>query len=124
MCSAIIQSLYQCSGGSGERFPIELWREIALLLPRRDLLALLFVPRAARVASQLLARRIDLHFTHNAEKSNVCQDRYVCCTNVLTRIILDPGFAGLVRWLRIFADGKDDDDVSFQSGAINTKPVW
>ncbi|KAJ2919617.1 hypothetical protein MD484_g795, partial [Candolleomyces efflorescens] len=63
------------SGGAGtphhvpfsrqlERISIEIWREVALFLPRRDLKTLLFVPHIlSRVASQLLFRELDLHFT-------------------------------------------------------------
>ncbi|RXW22553.1 hypothetical protein EST38_g3328 [Candolleomyces aberdarensis] len=47
-----------------ERISIEIWREVALFLPRRDLKTLLFVPHIlSRVASQLLFRELDLHFT-------------------------------------------------------------
>lgn len=43
---------------------MEIWREIALFLPRRDLKTLLFVPHVlSRVASQLLFRELDLHFS-------------------------------------------------------------
>ena len=43
---------------------MEIWREIALFLPRRDLKTLLFVPHIlSRVASQLLFRELDLHFS-------------------------------------------------------------
>ena len=44
-------------------FSTEIWRQIALLLPRRDLKTLLLVPHVlSRIASQLLFRKIDLHF--------------------------------------------------------------
>ncbi|KAH6912250.1 hypothetical protein BKA70DRAFT_829633 [Coprinopsis sp. MPI-PUGE-AT-0042] len=47
-----------------ERVSMEIWREIALFLPRRDLKTLLFVPHIlSRVASQLLFRELDLHFS-------------------------------------------------------------
>lgn len=46
-----------------ERISNEVWREIALHLPRRDLKALLFVPHPlSRIASQLLFWELDLHF--------------------------------------------------------------
>ncbi|TFK21456.1 hypothetical protein FA15DRAFT_80606 [Coprinopsis marcescibilis] len=42
---------------------IEIWREVAMFLPRRDLKALLWVPHVmSRVASRLLFREVDLHF--------------------------------------------------------------
>ncbi len=43
-------------------FSTEVWREIALWLPPRDLKSLLLVPHVlSRVASELLFQRIDLH---------------------------------------------------------------
>ncbi|KAK0482964.1 hypothetical protein EDD18DRAFT_1200360 [Armillaria luteobubalina] len=48
---------------TGHRISNEVWREIALFLPRRDLKTLLSVPHPlSRVASQLLFRKVDLHF--------------------------------------------------------------
>ena len=44
-------------------FSTEIWREIVLFLPRRDLKTLLYVPHVlSRIASQLLFRQIDLQF--------------------------------------------------------------
>ncbi|KAF8188708.1 hypothetical protein BJ912DRAFT_1031893 [Pholiota molesta] len=51
-----------------DRVSNEVWREVALHLPRRDLKALLFVPHPlSRIASQLLFWELDLHFTGAAE---------------------------------------------------------
>jgi hypothetical protein len=93
------------------------WREIALYLPRRDLKALLFVPHTlSRIASQLLFRKLDLHFEGHLDddddddndndddeqlsKSRRLDGRYA---DILTRIIIDSGFASLVRTVRIYA---------------------
>ena len=44
------------------RFSTEIWREVALWLPPRDLKSLLAVPHVlSRIASELLFQRIDLH---------------------------------------------------------------
>jgi len=88
------------------------WHEIALYLPRRDLKALLFVPHTlSRIASQLLFRKLDLHFEGHLDdddndddeqlsKSRRLDGRYA---DILTRIIIDSGFASLVRTVRIYA---------------------
>ena len=89
-----------------------MWHEIALYLPRRDLKALLFVPHTlSRIASQLLFRKLDLHFEGHLDdddndddeqlsKSRRLDGRYA---DILTRIIIDSGFASLVRTVRIYA---------------------
>lgn len=56
-----MQSSYQPNQPPG--FSTEVWREIAMFLPRRDLKMLLLLPHVlSRIASQLLFRKIDLHF--------------------------------------------------------------
>ncbi|KAG6840008.1 hypothetical protein C0991_009640 [Blastosporella zonata] len=118
-----------------ERFSVEIWREIALYLPRHDLKALLFIPRAiSRIASQILFRTLDLHF---GEVETVEEDRSDQWTHtsvevkdddviharrsadILTRIIVDPEFASAVRTLRIYAPVRDrDGGLAFQTGML------
>ncbi|KAG6811411.1 hypothetical protein H0H92_007564 [Tricholoma furcatifolium] len=112
-----------------ERFSIEIWREIALYLPRHDLRALLFIPHAvSRVASQLLFRRLDLHFggieTEEA-RGDTCDVGFAKdedarhaqrSADILTRIIIDPTFASAVRTLRIYAPIRDREGaLAFQT---------
>ena len=53
-------------------FSTEIWREIASFLPRRDLKTLLVLPHVlSRIASQLLFRKIDLHFGESVEEGVV-----------------------------------------------------
>ena len=92
------------------RFSTEIWRQIALWLPRHDLKTLLLVPHVlSRIASQLLFRKIDLHFGSDKWDSQRSAD-------ILTRIITDNAFANLVRTLRIFVPGRDVVPMSFQTG--------
>lgn len=116
-----------------EKFSIEIWREIASLLPRRDLKALLFVPHTiSRVASQLLFRTLDLHLsgscdedeereTWTGERALHCEDegRHLQrSADILTRIIVDPNFASTVRTLKIYASKHNNDAaMAFQTGA-------
>ncbi|KAG6856146.1 hypothetical protein H0H87_007151, partial [Tephrocybe sp. NHM501043] len=104
-----------------ERFSVEIWREIALYLPRHDLKALLFIPHiVSRVASRILFRKLDLHFggidaeagksefwTHHYGEFEAAKDEDARhaqrSADILTRIIVDPEFAGAVRTLRIYA---------------------
>lgn len=103
------------------RFSDEIWREIALWLPRRDLKTLLFVPNAlSRVASQLLFRRLDLHLSvpPDHDELAVSSAAYAQRTaDILTRVIVDPSFGGFVRTLCIYsyATGKDES-MAFQMG--------
>ncbi|CAL1698561.1 unnamed protein product [Somion occarium] len=94
------------------RFSTEIWRQIALWLPRRDLKTLLLVPHVlSRIASQLLFRKIDLHFGSDKWDSQRSAD-------ILTRIITDSAFANLVRTLRIFVPGRDVVPMTFQTGML------
>lgn len=62
MPTSISIQLYGQNGG-GPGFSTEIWREIALWLPPRDLRTLLLVPHVlSRIASQLLFTKVDLHF--------------------------------------------------------------
>jgi hypothetical protein len=114
------------------RFSIEIWREIALFLPRRDLKSLLFVPHAiSKVASQLLFRELDLHFgelkycNNDDDEDWSSHETYARAddaarhaqrsADILTRIIVDPAFAHCVRTLRIFASTRDGG-LAFQTG--------
>ncbi|KAE9391143.1 hypothetical protein BT96DRAFT_959615 [Gymnopus androsaceus JB14] len=90
------------------QFSTEIWREIALFLPRRDLKTLLFVPNPlSRIASQLLFRRLDLHFSGFSDMPEEVSDqdtRHAQRTaDILTRVITDTSFASFVRTLRIFS---------------------
>lgn len=114
------------------RISIEIWREIALSLPRCDLKSLLFVSHAiSRVASQLLFRELDLHFgelkysntdededqdwrIHEARANDGARHAQRSA-DILTRIIVDPAFAHCVRTLRIFASTRDGG-LAFQTG--------
>ncbi|KAF5376638.1 hypothetical protein D9615_007873 [Tricholomella constricta] len=120
-----------------DRFSVEIWREIALHLPRHDLKALLFIPHAvSRVASQLLFRKLDLHFggidaeegrgdlwTHHSGDLSFGRDEDARhaqrSADILTRIIIDPSFASAVRTLRIYAPMRDRDGaMAFQTGML------
>ncbi|KAG8220747.1 hypothetical protein J3R82DRAFT_2161 [Butyriboletus roseoflavus] len=118
------------------RFSAEVWREIALFLPKRDLKSLLFVPNAlSRIASQLLFREINIHLTAAVEPGgadsrfrptqgeSVDQDidawHYQRSADILTRILVDPHFAGQVRSLSIFALSYDvKQPLAFQVGML------
>ncbi|KAJ6623273.1 hypothetical protein B0H10DRAFT_1909418 [Mycena sp. CBHHK59/15] len=115
------------------RFSVEIWREIALYLPRRDLKTLLFVPNAlSRVASQLLFRKLDLHLSVSPDNEDTGNgwggpaairehtSRYAQrSADILTRIIVDAAFGTFVRTLCIYsyAVGKDDS-MAFQIGML------
>ncbi|KAJ7211270.1 hypothetical protein GGX14DRAFT_534642 [Mycena pura] len=108
------------------RFSDEIWREIALWLPRRDLKTLLFVPNAlSRVASQLLFQKVDLYLSvtpahEEAVSSADIVPNYARRTaDILTRIIVDSSFGGFVRTLCIYshAVGKVDS-MAFQIGML------
>ena len=122
----------------------EIWREIALHMPRRDLKALLFVPHPlSRIASQLLFRELDLHLTASSDGESdhlpeSCLSAYRTApaqrdvdarhaqrsADILTRIILDNSFASAVRTLRIFAWRREKDgSMAFQTGVCLRVPV-
>ncbi|KAJ7512815.1 hypothetical protein B0H11DRAFT_1947511 [Mycena galericulata] len=104
------------------RFSDEIWREIALWLPRRDLKMLLFVPNAlSRVASQLLFRKLDLHLSVHPDHEDAASPTFAQrSADILTRIIVDPSFGSFVRTLCIYsyAIGKDDS-MAFQIGMLS-----
>ncbi|KAI6045286.1 hypothetical protein EDC04DRAFT_2865396 [Pisolithus marmoratus] len=118
------------------RFSIEIWMQIALFLPKRDLKSLLLVPHPiSRIASQLLFREIDLHLTPLHEPtgtdldtsfddvSDVDQDldnwHHQRSADILTRILLDPEFAGQIRSLSIHAASHDlSQSLAFQVGML------
>ncbi|TFK48125.1 hypothetical protein OE88DRAFT_545076 [Heliocybe sulcata] len=112
-------------------FSVEIWREIALFLPRHDLKTLLLVPHiVSRVASQLLFQKIDLHFVVWEDDEDESQpevrldqqlDKWHAqrSADILTRIIVDPGFAALVKTLRIFAPRLSvQQSMAFQTGML------
>ncbi|CAA7262338.1 unnamed protein product [Cyclocybe aegerita] len=127
-----------------ERISTEIWREIALYLPRRDLKALLFVPHClSRIASQLLFWELDLHFCSSVDgddphyPDSYSPDQRVLSSatqlhhrdedarhaqrsaDILTRMIVDPSFASAVRTLRIYASRRDKDgSMAFQTSML------
>ncbi|TEB33996.1 hypothetical protein FA13DRAFT_1754030 [Coprinellus micaceus] len=112
-----------------ERISIEIWREVALFLPRRDLKTLLFVPHIlSRVASQLLFRELDLHFTGGeggyggyGYGGGEDEGRHAQRTaDILTRLIVDQKFANAVRTMRIYCSARRDRDgsMAFQTGML------
>ncbi|KAJ7152259.1 hypothetical protein C8R43DRAFT_479950 [Mycena crocata] len=108
------------------RFSDEIWREIALWLPRRDLKTLLFVPNAlSRVASQLLFRKLVLHLSVPPDHEDALGNAGAYASyaqrsaDILTRVIVDPSFGSFVRTLCIYsyAVGKDES-MAFQIGML------
>lgn len=117
-------------------FSPELWREIALYLPRRDLRSLLFVPDTlSTIASHLLFRKLHLQFGSarylvlSKEIDETMQEAVEIdnwhaqrSADILTRIVSNPTYAGLVRTLVITAPERDSDDTtlsSFQTGMLS-----
>ncbi|KAL0577665.1 hypothetical protein V5O48_004313 [Marasmius crinis-equi] len=111
------------------RFSPEIWREIALFLPRRDLKTLLHVPNpVSNIAGQLLFRQLDLHFSglspeYPDEDSewagrDLDRDRHAQrSADILARIITDNSFASVIRTLRVFSF-KLDGDAGFHIGIL------
>ncbi|KAJ7728929.1 hypothetical protein DFH07DRAFT_850615 [Mycena maculata] len=103
------------------RFSDEIWREIALWLPRRDLKTLLFVPNAlSRVASQLLFRKLDLHLSVPPDHEDAVVATYAQrSADILTCVIVDPSFGSFVRTLCIYSYAiAKDDTMAFQIGML------
>ncbi|KAF8909958.1 hypothetical protein CPB85DRAFT_1221723 [Mucidula mucida] len=108
------------------KFSPEVWREIALFLPRRDLQTLLFVPHVlSRVASQLLFRELHLHFSSSDPEDGIAEggsekERDVRrSADILTRVITDNSFACVVKTLRIYALKPDKDgSIAFQTAGM------
>jgi hypothetical protein len=123
---------------SGVRFSTEIWREVARFLPRRDLKVLLFVPHTlSRVASQLLFCQLDLYFTVSPPTGDRHHGRSVKketesalrrdddawqaqrTADILSRIIVDPTFASVVKSLRLFLPRSGrGQSVAFQTGML------
>ncbi|KAF9265919.1 hypothetical protein L218DRAFT_1075455 [Marasmius fiardii PR-910] len=108
------------------RFSPEIWREIASFLPRKDLKTLLLVPNpVSHVASQLLFRQLDLHFSglppEYPEEENewsLDKDRHSQrSADILARIITDNSFASGIRTLRVYSF-KLDGDAGFHVGIL------
>ncbi|KAI0633147.1 hypothetical protein C8Q77DRAFT_1218476 [Trametes polyzona] len=94
-------------------FSTEIWREIVLWLPPRDLKSLLQVPHViSRIASELLFQRIDLHLASEKRESQRSAD-------ILTRIITDASFASHVKTLRVFVPGRETFPITFQTGMLS-----
>ena len=114
-----------------KRLSNEIWQQIALFLPRKDLKTLLLVPHPlSRIASQLIFRELDLRFSRLSRRELEDETQYEECrdspgplwqstdaqrsADILTRIIVDPAFASVVRSLRIFSF--KDGSMEFQTG--------
>jgi hypothetical protein len=115
-------------------FSAEVWRHIALYLPKRDLKSLLLVPHAlSRIASQLIFCDIDLHFTASPDLSrsenrskNIHDEHgdqehdawhYQRSADILTRILVDPVFALQVKSLSVYTPVSDTSrTLAFQTG--------
>ncbi|OBZ74801.1 hypothetical protein A0H81_05645 [Grifola frondosa] len=118
-CSCLQQSLAMPSSQpliqphTTPGFSTEIWREIALWLPPRDLKSLLLVPHVlSRIASQLLFQTVDLHLGSDKFQSQRSAD-------ILTRIIVDPNFGSHVKTLRIFGPGREAFPITFQTGMLS-----
>ncbi|OCH84074.1 hypothetical protein OBBRIDRAFT_839982 [Obba rivulosa] len=97
---------------SAPGFSTEIWREIALWLPSRDLKTLLSVPHPlSRIASELLFQKIDLKFASDKQESQRSAD-------ILTQFITDENFAKHVKLLRVFVPGRDAFPMTFQTGML------
>ncbi|KAJ7689485.1 hypothetical protein B0H17DRAFT_937317 [Mycena rosella] len=117
---AVEKLLSPAPPASKGQFSEEIWREIALWLPRRDLKTLLFVPNAlSRVASQLLFRKLDLHLSVPPDQEDATGAHAQRSADILTRVIVDPPFGSFVRTLCIYshAVGKDES-MAFQIGML------
>ncbi|OSD00733.1 hypothetical protein PYCCODRAFT_1469171 [Trametes coccinea BRFM310] len=94
-------------------FSTEIWREIALWLPPRDLKSLLQVPHVlSRIASELLFQRVDLHLASEKRESQRSAD-------ILTRMITDASFASHVKTLRVYVPGRETFPITFQTGMLS-----
>ncbi|KAF8637727.1 hypothetical protein AX17_002615 [Amanita inopinata Kibby_2008] len=134
--SVSVEKLLSPLPRSRERLSIEIWREIASYLPRKDLKSLLFVPHViSRVASQRLFRELDLYFCGISDSEDdvdtwghpssppISKDEDVRhahrSADILTHIIVDNAFAGAVRTLKIYTPTRDKDGtMAFQTGML------
>lgn len=106
-------------------FSSEVWRNILLFLPRRDLKTLLSVPHVvSRIASKLLFQDVSLHFglrrangAGGVRLDDVPESRNA---EILSRIITDGKFACVVKTLRIYAPEDPDYSMSFQRGRLSS----
>lgn len=109
---------------------MEVWREIALFLSKRDLKSLLLVPHPlSRIASQLLFREVDLHLAplHDPgrmdspgearEDIDLGDWHHQRSADILSRILVDPLFSNQVRSVSIYAASPDaTQPLAFQVG--------
>ena len=105
-------------------FSPEIWRNVALFLPRKDLKTLLSVPHVlSRIASKLLFQDLSLHFglrrrehaksTGSYRLDDVSEGKNA---EILARIITDTEFASVVKTLRIYAPDDQEYSMSFPRG--------
>ncbi|KAH9175716.1 hypothetical protein EDB89DRAFT_1943614 [Lactarius sanguifluus] len=111
------------------RFSNEIWRDIASFLPRHDLRNLLLVPHVlSSIASQLLFRNVCLQFGTAQLESGFTEyaadvDKWHAqrSADILTRLVSDVAYAGLVRSLTIWAPEKTKNVLtSFQTAMLAT----
>ncbi|KAH9052724.1 hypothetical protein EDB87DRAFT_1655810 [Lactarius vividus] len=111
------------------RFSNEIWRDIATFLPRHDLRNLLLVPHVlSSIASQLLFRNVCLQFGTAQLESGFTEvaadvDKWHAqrSADILTRLVSDVAYAGLVRSLTIWAPEKTKNVLtSFQTAMLAT----
>jgi hypothetical protein len=111
------------------RFSNEIWRDIATFLPRHDLRNLLLVPHVlSSIASQLLFRNVCLQFGTAQLKcgftgpaADVDKWHAQRSADILTRLVSDVAYAGLVRSLTIWAPEKTKNVLtSFQTAMLAT----
>lgn len=108
---------------SNRRLSTEIWREVALFLPRRDLKTLLHVPHVlSRIAFELVFQVLDLHLGACVAEDDAPHGDWVPeddvlfrrdlklekwlaqrTADIIARIMIDPSFSRLVRKLRISA---------------------
>ncbi|KAH9034270.1 hypothetical protein EDB85DRAFT_1948637 [Lactarius pseudohatsudake] len=109
------------------RFSNEIWRDIASFLPRHDLRNLLLVPHVlSSIASQLLFRNVCLQFGTAQLESGFTEvaagvDKWHAqrSADILTRLVSDVTYAGLVRSLTIWAPEKTKNVLtSFQTARL------
>lgn len=115
------------------RFSNEIWSDIASFLPRHDLRNLLLVPHVlSSIASQLLFRNVCLQFgTAQLEcgftepAADIDKWHAQRSADILTRLVSDVAYAGLVRSLTIWAPEKTKNVLtSFQTGTMHKFRIY
>ncbi|EJD04668.1 uncharacterized protein FOMMEDRAFT_132624 [Fomitiporia mediterranea MF3/22] len=125
---------------ASRRLSPELWRQIASLLPRRDLKTLMQIPHVlSRIAFELVFERVDLHIgvcRLNGEDKNwgdgdqdhpdrpgyrLEKQLAQRTADIVARIVLDPSFAKLIKTVRISAERTDrSQHMAFRTNMLAT----